>query len=71
MTHYRGAKVALGIFFGSLIVLLLFSAYGQAQPALKKIRLALPTKTVSFLAFYVAHHKGFYKDEGIEDLWRN
>ena len=28
--------------------------------------LALPTKSVSFLAFYVAHRKGFYRDEGID-----
>ncbi len=38
----------------------------QAQSVSKKVRLALPTKSVSFLAFYVAHRKGFYRDEGID-----
>src|SRR5437899_11765974 len=63
---YPHAKFTLPIIFSSLIVVFLLPAYGQTQTGLKKVRLALPTKTVSFLAFYVAHHKGFYKDEGIE-----
>ena len=37
-----------------------------AQGELKKVRMALPTKSVSFLAFYSAYHKGFYKREGID-----
>jgi len=49
-----------------LLVLVALPVYADAQSGLKKVRLALPTKSVSFLAFYVAHHKGFYKDEGIE-----
>jgi ABC-type nitrate/sulfonate/bicarbonate transport system substrate-binding protein len=49
-----------------LTVLLTLPVYAHAQSSLKRVRLALPTKTVSFLAFYDAHHKGFYKDEGIE-----
>jgi len=49
-----------------LVFLLSLPASVQAQSSLKKVRLAFPTKTVSFLAFYVAHRKGFYKDEGIE-----
>ena len=53
------------IVVGALIVLLL-PVCAQAQSSLKRVRLALPTKTVSFLAFYVARHNGFYKDEGIE-----
>ena len=63
---YPHAKFTLPIIFSSQIVVFLLPAYGQTQTGLKKIRLALPTKTVSFLAFYVAHHKGFYKDEGVE-----
>ena len=55
-----------GLISGLLFVLLLFPVYADAQSGLKKVRLALPTKTVSFLAFYAAYHKGFYKDEGIE-----
>ncbi|MBM2806844.1 MAG: nitrate transporter substrate-binding protein [Deltaproteobacteria bacterium] len=49
-----------------LAVSLSIPVIAEAQSALKKVRLALPTKTVSFLAFYVAYRKGFYKDEGIE-----
>lgn len=60
-----GTILAAHIVFGALMVLVLPMS-AQAQSGLKKVRLALPTKTVSFLAFYVAHHKGFYKDEGIE-----
>ena len=41
-----------------------FAANGQSVPV--KVRLALPTKAVSFLAFYIAHRRGFYRDEGIE-----
>jgi len=49
-----------------LAVTITAPAIAQAQSALKKVRLALPTPTVSFLAFHVAHRKGFYQDEGIE-----
>ena len=51
---------------GLLLVLCLSPGHAQAQSGLKKVRIALPTKSVSFLAFYVAYHKGFYNDEGIE-----
>ncbi len=54
------------ILSGLLFVVLVLPASGQAQSSLKKVRLALPTKSASFLAFYVAYHKGFYRDEGIE-----
>jgi ABC-type nitrate/sulfonate/bicarbonate transport system substrate-binding protein len=54
------------IISGLLPVLLSLPVSAQAQLGLKKVRLALPTKSVSFLAFYSAHHMGFYKDEGIE-----
>jgi len=63
---YPSAVPAACIISGLLLVLFLLPVYADAQSVLKKVRLALPTKTVSFLAFYVAHHKGFYKDEGIE-----
>jgi len=49
-----------------LAVAITAPAIAQAQSALKKVGLALPTPTVSFLAFHVAHRKGFYQDEGIE-----
>ncbi|MBM2804383.1 MAG: transporter substrate-binding protein [Deltaproteobacteria bacterium] len=63
LCHIRGAAALL-----PLMLAFLFSLPGaaEAQSALKKVRLAVPTKSVSFLAFYVAHRKGFYKDEGVE-----
>jgi len=63
---YPSAFSAAGLISGLLLALFLLPVFAHAQSALKKVRLALPTKSVSFLAFYVAHHKGFYKDEGIE-----
>jgi NitT/TauT family transport system substrate-binding protein len=52
--------------YALLAFLLSLPVSTQAQLAPKKVRLALPTKSVSFLAFYVAHRKGFYRDEGID-----
>jgi NitT/TauT family transport system substrate-binding protein len=49
-----------------IALLLALPAPAAAQSGQKRVRLALPTKAVSFLAFYVAHRKGFYRDEGIE-----
>ena len=49
-----------------LAVMLGFPLGAAAQNGPKKVRLALPTKSVSFLAFYTAHRKGFYHDEGID-----
>src|SRR3970040_1816356 len=63
---YPSAFSAASIISGLLLALFLLPGYALAQSGLKKVRLALPTKSVSFLAFYVAHHKGYYKDEGIE-----
>ncbi len=64
---YRTRKRSAGrVLYALLVLLLSLPTSVQAQSTLKKVRLALPTKTVSFLAFYVAHRKGFYKDEGIE-----
>jgi NitT/TauT family transport system substrate-binding protein len=54
------------IFVVLMLAFLLLPTPINAQSGLKKVRLALPTKSVSFLAFFVAYHKGFYKDEGIE-----
>jgi NitT/TauT family transport system substrate-binding protein len=65
-TRSTSIKLAIRILFGLLFVVFVLPASGQAQSSLKKVRLALPTKSVSFLAFYVAYHKGFYKDEGID-----
>ena len=37
-----------------------------AQTALKKIRMGISSTNVSFLAMFVAQHKGFFREEGIE-----
>ncbi len=63
LCHLRGAAALLTVMLAFLLSLL---GTAEAQTTLKKVRLALPTKTASFLAFYVAHRKGFYRDEGIE-----
>jgi NitT/TauT family transport system substrate-binding protein len=38
----------------------------RSQPAMTKVRLALPSKNVTFVPIFAAAHKGFYKDEGLE-----
>jgi NitT/TauT family transport system substrate-binding protein len=48
-----------------LLFCLLFTDPASAQ-SLKKVRMALPTSSISFLAFYAALEKGFYKQEGID-----
>ena len=60
------AKFLVCITLNSLILSFSLPAFAQTQPSFKKVQLALPTKRVAFLAFYVAHHKGFYRDEGVE-----
>jgi NitT/TauT family transport system substrate-binding protein len=42
-----------------------FSAVSHAQ-TLKKVRMGSSSTNVSFLAFYAALHRGFFKDEGID-----
>ena len=67
LKRFSTCNSILCITLGSLLVFSLwFPAVVQPQTSLKKVRLALPTKSVSFLAFYVAHQKGFYRDEGID-----
>jgi NitT/TauT family transport system substrate-binding protein len=58
--------LAAGIILGLSVAALCLPQPARAQAGAKKVRIAFPTKSVSFLAFYAAYHKGFYKDEGIE-----
>lgn len=37
-----------------------------AQPALKKVRLGIQSNNIGFLPFYLAYHKGFYREQGID-----
>jgi NitT/TauT family transport system substrate-binding protein len=63
---FSSTKLAPLIILGFFLISPLLTSKVYAQSKLKKVRLALPTKTISFLAFYAAYHKGFYRDEGIE-----
>jgi NitT/TauT family transport system substrate-binding protein len=58
--------LARRVLFALLVVVLVLPVNAQAQSGLKKVRLALPTKSAAFLAFYVTYHKGLFKDEGLE-----
>jgi NitT/TauT family transport system substrate-binding protein len=49
----------------ALFALFLLPQRGLAQP-LKKVRMALPTTSISFLALHAAVEKGFFRQEGIE-----
>ena len=64
LKHFHTA-CAIGILSALLLATICLPSSALAQSA-KKVRIAFPTKSVSFLAFYTAYHKGFYKDEGIE-----
>jgi ABC-type nitrate/sulfonate/bicarbonate transport system substrate-binding protein len=39
--------------------------HSQAQPALKKVRVSIPAANVTYLPFYAAKDRGYYKDEAI------
>jgi len=51
-----------------LVVVLIFAWSNdlRAQPALKKVRLGIQSNNIGFLPFYLASHKGFYRDQGID-----
>jgi len=54
-------------FVSVLIFFCCFSpVHTWGQTGLKKVRMALPTNTVSFLAIHTALKKGFYTQEGID-----
>ena len=38
----------------------------QAQTALRKVRVSIPAANVTYLPFYAAKDRGYYKDEGID-----
>lgn len=49
-----------------VLLVLFFPVKGFTQSNLKKVRLTIPNLHALFLPFYVASHKGFYRDEGID-----
>jgi len=38
----------------------------QAAPNIEKIKLAIPAKSMGYLPMYVAIHRGFFRDDGLE-----
>lgn len=57
---------ARSVFLGALLPFLLFFAHPASAQSLKKVRMALPTTSISFLALHAAVEKGFYRQEGID-----
>ncbi len=49
-----------------LATLLFCPNRSQAQPGLKKVRVSIPAANVTYLPFYAAKDRGYYKDEGID-----
>ena len=52
-----------------VFLLLVFTAAPNelsAQPQAKKVRLGIQSNNIGFLPFYLAHHKGFYREQGID-----
>ena len=61
MTKRLAVAMFVGLILGSL------AAAGPAPlAAADRVRLALPAKSMGYLPLYVAIHRGFFKDEGIE-----
>ena len=51
------------------MLLILLAANWLAQPhagAADRVRLALPAKSMGYLPLYVAIHRGYFKDDGID-----
>jgi hypothetical protein len=50
---------------GTVIALLLAAgAHSQAQTGVKRVRVSIPGANVTYLPFYAAKEKGYYKDAG-------
>lgn len=49
-----------------IALLLVAGAHSQAQTGAKRVRVSIPGASVTYLPFYAAKEKGYYKDEGIE-----
>src|SRR5262245_55122056 len=63
-THPKSRRLIAGA-FTSLAILSLTSAQSERSAA-RELLLAEPVHHVGFLPIYVARHKGYYKDEGID-----
>ncbi len=61
-------KVPLRVIVMASVIALFVCARALAardEPGLKTVRLALPSKNVTFVPIFAAAHKGFYKSEGL------
>ena len=54
----------LGLFF--LVVLGVVAGSPTTARAADRVKLALPAKSMGYLPLFVAVHRGFFRDEGIE-----
>jgi NitT/TauT family transport system substrate-binding protein len=55
--------VAIALLAAAVLVC---ASHSQAQPGLKKVRVSIPAANVTYLPFYAAKDRGYYKDEGID-----
>src|SRR6188474_2035240 len=55
--------VAIALLAAAVLVC---ASHLQAQPGLRKVRVSIPAANVTYLPFYAAKDRGYYKDEGID-----
>jgi NitT/TauT family transport system substrate-binding protein len=53
-------------FIFALLYVLAAAVSAQAAQSVEKVKLAIPAKSMGYLPMYVAIHRGFMRDEGIE-----
>jgi NitT/TauT family transport system substrate-binding protein len=61
-----GCSLKMIVASASFAFIIIVSGTSFAQTALKKVRMALPSSHIGYLAFYAALEKGFYRQEGID-----
>jgi NitT/TauT family transport system substrate-binding protein len=51
-----------------LLILVFFYGIGQAWPqaGLKKVKITMPSRSIAFTDLFVAHDRGFFREEGFE-----
>lgn len=61
-----GARRRLAGLASVLALLFVTTTYGQAQTSPKRVRVSIPGANVTYLPFYAAKDKGYFREEGIE-----
>lgn len=56
----------LAVLAAASTLLLFTAAHSQAQTGVKRVRVSIPGANVTYLPFYAAKEKGYYREEGIE-----